>query len=217
MLGDRDLKDIILKVMDGIYRDLDSQIDKANNQRMHVEEVITCLRKSYYDRKSPILPTSKQKVSAIISDGMRKSIKASATAGYDINSEFSLVGRADTIVDDMVIKFEIVDKLPKKPEPKDLLNLNATMWIFDKMEGILVYMTNDGKTVEFAFAKDKQMFEETIRRAMVFGTLLKDEKVPILEPCEICLTCQYYERCYIKQKKYSNLTVERLLGLKKEA
>jgi len=217
MLGDRDLKDIILKVMDGIYRDLDSQIDKANNQRMYVEEVITCLRKSYYDRKSPILPTSKQKVSAIISDGMRKSIKASATAGYDIKSEFSLVGRADTIVDDMVIKFEIVDKLPKKPEPKDLLNLNATMWIFDKMEGILVYMTNDGKTVEFAFAKDKQMFEETIRRAMVFGTLLKDEKVPILEPCEICLTCQYYERCYIKQKKYSNLTVERLLGLKKQA
>ena len=52
MLGDRNLKDIILKTMDDIYHDLDSQIDKTNNRRIHVKEVVTCLRKSYYDRKN---------------------------------------------------------------------------------------------------------------------------------------------------------------------
>ncbi|MFQ5940452.1 MAG: hypothetical protein ACE5KA_01980 [Nitrososphaerales archaeon] len=217
MLGDRNLKDIILKTMDDIYHDLDSQIDKTNNRRLHVKEVVTCLRKSYYDRRHPLLPTSHQKVSSMISDGMRKSIKNGSTAEYSIDSELSLVGRADTMADDIVVKFEIVNKLPKTPNPKDLLNLNATMWIFDKMEGIVVYMTNDGKSVEFAFFKDKRMFEETVRRARVFNTLLKDGKVPILEPSETCLTCPYYERCYIQQKKYSNLTLERLLGFKKEA
>jgi len=69
------------------------------------------------------------KVSTIISDGMRKSIKNGATAEYNIDSELSLVGRADAIADDIVIKFEVVDKLPKMPDPEGLLNLNATMYL----------------------------------------------------------------------------------------
>jgi len=215
MLGDRNLKDVILRTMDDIYRDLDSQIDKTNNRRINVKEIVTCLRKSYYDRKNPLLPSIKQKVTTIIGNGMRKAIKNGATAEYNIDSELSLVDRADTIADDIVVKFEIVEKLPKTPDPKDLLGLNATMWIFEKMEGIIVYMTNAGKSVEYAFTKDKQMFEETVRRARVFSTLLKEEKTPILEPSEICQTCPYYERCYIQEKKYSNLTLERLLGFKK--
>jgi len=215
MLGDRNLKDVILRTMDDIYRDLDSQIDKTNNRRINVKEIVTCLRRSYYDRKNPVLPSINQKVSTIIGNGMRKAIKNGATAEYNIDSELSLVGHADTIADDIVVKFEIVEKLPKTPDPKDLLGLNATMWIFEKMEGIIVYMTNAGKSVEYAFTKDKQMFEETVRRARVFSTLLKEEKIPILEPSEICQTCPYYERCYIQEKKYSNLTLERLLGFKK--
>ena len=216
MLGDRNLKDIIQKTMDHIYSDFYSQIDKTNNRIIHVKEIVTCLRKSYYDRKNPLLPTNMQKVSTIIGDGMRRSIKNSAIKEYNIDSDLSLVSYADTIVDDIVIKFEIIDKLPKTPNPKDLLNLNTTMWIFDKMEGIIVYMTNDGRSVEFAFTKDKHMFEEIMRRARVFSTLLKEEKTPILEPSEICITCPYYERCYIQQKKYSNLTLERLLGFRKQ-
>ena len=72
MLGDRNLKDIIQKTMDHIYRDFYFQIDKTNNRIIHVKEIVTCLRKSYYDRKSPLLPTNMQKVSTIISDGMRR-------------------------------------------------------------------------------------------------------------------------------------------------
>jgi len=215
MLGDRNLKDIILKTMDEIYHDLNSQIDKTNYGRLHLKEVITCLRRSYYDRKNPLHPTSKQKVSTIINNGIRKSIKSGVKTHYYIDSDLSLEGYADTIVDDIVIIFEIVSKLPKRPYPTDLLNLNATIWIFDKTEGIIVYLTNGGKSVEFAFTKDKQMFEETLRRARVLSTLLKDEKIPILEPSKTCLTCPYYGRCYIEQKKYSNLTLERLLGFEK--
>lgn len=215
MLGDRNLRDIILKAMDDIYRDLDSQIDRTDNKRIHVREAVTCLRRSYFDRKNPLLPTKKQKLSTIINDSMRKAIKNGGTAEYSIDSELTLIGHADAIIDDVIIRFEIVDKLPKEPEPKDLLALNAVMWIFDKLEGVLVYITNSGKSMEFAFTKDKHMFEETIRRARVLSTLLKDEKAPIVEPSEACLHCPYYDRCFIQQKKYTNLTLEKLLGLKK--
>lgn len=216
MLGARNLKDIILKAMDDIYRDLEPQIDKTNNKKIYVKEVVTCLRKSYYDRKNPIIPANKQKVSTIIRNGVRKSIKNAGGGEYNLDSNLSLLGHADAVTEDIVIRFNIVDRLPKVPYPQDLMDLNATLWILDRTEGVVVYITNEGKSVEFAITRDKKMFEETVRRVRVFNTLLEEEKVPIVEPSEMCLTCIYYERCYIQQKKYYNLTFEKLLGLAKQ-
>jgi CRISPR-associated exonuclease Cas4 len=48
------------------------------------------------------------------------------------------------------------------------------------------------------------------------NTLLKERKVPIVEPSELCLTCKYYERCYYREKKTSNFSLENLLGLGKK-
>jgi CRISPR-associated exonuclease Cas4 len=44
------------------------------------------------------------------------------------------------------------------------------------------------------------MFEEVVRRARVLSTLLKDKKVPIIEPSDLCLSCKYYSRCYAREK-----------------
>ena len=44
------------------------------------------------------------------------------------------------------------------------------------------------------------MFEETARRVRVLHDLLVEKKTPILEPSSECSTCQYYQRCYTKQK-----------------
>jgi CRISPR-associated exonuclease Cas4 len=59
------------------------------------------------------------------------------------------------------------------------------------------------------------MFEETVRRVRVLNNLLGEKKVPILEPSEECSSCQYYERCYLKQKIGRAINLHDLLGLKK--
>lgn len=215
MLGDRNLKDIIQRTMDDIYEGVDSPIDKGNDRKINVVEAVTCLRKSYYDRKNAILPTEEQKVSAIVRDAVQKVTKNRVAAEYSIDSDLLLVGRADSIVDDTVIKFEIVDEIPKVPNPQDLLSINAGVYIFDKYDGVIVYLTKDGESFQFSVTKNKKMFEETVRRARVLSTLLNDNKVPILEPSEECLTCPYYERCYVQEKRYSNPTLDKLLGFRR--
>lgn len=216
MLGDRSLKDIVLRTIDDIYRDLNSQMDRTSDQRIGVEEVISCLRKSYYERKSALLPKRKDKVRSITRTAMKKLAKNGASNEFSIDSDLSLVAHADAIGDDVVIRFVLVDELPKTPLPPDLLAINATMWIFDTIDSVIVYMTDRGDTVEFSLIKDKKMFEEAIRRARVLSTLLKEGKVPIIEPSEECLTCPYYDRCYLQEKKYTNITLEKLFGLKKD-
>jgi CRISPR-associated exonuclease Cas4 len=44
------------------------------------------------------------------------------------------------------------------------------------------------------------MFEEIVRRARVLSTLLKENKVPIVEPSDLCTSCKYYSRCYAREK-----------------
>ena len=89
------------------------------------------------------------------------------------------------------------------------------MWIFDKTEGILVYLTGDRKEASFSLSRDKRMFEEVIRRVRVFNDLLKEKKVPILEPSDECNNCQYYEKCYIKQKISKSISLKDLVGMNK--
>jgi len=95
------------------------------------------------------------------------------------------------------------------------LYLNACMWIFNKIEGVIVYITPDGKEGSFSLTKEKKMFEEIVRRVRVLNDLLNEKKVPILEPSTECSSCQYYERCFVKQKIGKQITINDLFGLKK--
>ena len=127
--------------------------------------------------------------------------------------EIKLKGYADMIVDDVILIFRSSKDLPETPNAADILYLNACMWIFNKTEGIIVYISSDGKEASFSSSKDKKMFEETIRRVRVLNNLLDEKKTPILEPSDECVECQYHERCYIKRKQSQLLTLSKMLGL----
>jgi CRISPR-associated exonuclease Cas4 len=109
--------------------------------------------------------------------------------------------------------------LPEIPHPRHLLYLNACLHAFQKDEGFLIYMTGAGKTIEFSLTKNSRMFEEIVRRARVLSTLLKDNKVPIVEPSDLCLSCKYFERCYARKKEMEESSgdlIAELFGKKKK-
>ncbi len=60
------------------------------------------------------------------------------------------------IIDEVVFVFRSAITLPENPIARDLLYLNACMWIFDKTEGILVYLTGDGKEASFSLSRRKR-------------------------------------------------------------
>jgi CRISPR-associated exonuclease Cas4 len=214
MMGDRDYRQLIEKAIDSIGKDIEPKVeDPKDANTIYLHEVVRCLRRSYYDRTDP-LDSQKTGFGNMMSGLLQKMKYGGGEEEFAIE-EIKLKGRTDMIVDDAVFIFRSATELPDVPLASDILFLNACQWIFNKNEGLVVYITPDGKEGSFSLTKDKKMFEEIIRRVRVLNDLIKEKKVPIIEPSIECSSCQYYERCYIKQKLGQQIDIHELFGMKK--
>ena len=213
-MGDRDYRNLIKNAIDSISKDIEPKVgDPKDNKTIYLHEVVRCLRRSYYDRTEPEDP-QRTSFSNLMSGLLQKMEYGDSDKEFELE-EIKLKGRADMIVDDAVFIFRSANELPQVPNSSDVLYLNACMWIFNKIDGIIVYITPDGKEGSYSLTKDKKMFEEVVRRVRVLNDLLKEKKIPILEPSHECSSCQYYERCFVKQKMGQQITIHDLFGLKK--
>ncbi len=212
-MGDRNYRALIKTAIDSIGKEVKLQIDPNDIKTIHLDEIVRCLRRSYYDRVEP-KEIERRGFTDLVGGLLRSKGYGSKTGEFEID-EIKLKGQTDMIVDEVVFVFRSANILPEDPIARDLLYLNACMWIFDKTEGVLVYLTGDKKETSFSLSRSKKMFEEVVRRARVLHDLLKEKKVPILEPSDECSTCQYYERCYIKQKIAKSISLKDLVGFNK--
>ncbi|NWJ99255.1 hypothetical protein HX802_01120 [Marine Group I thaumarchaeote] len=215
--GDRDYKQVVRDAIDSIGEDISLKIDTKDINTIYLHEATKCLRRSFYDRMDP-LETEQTQFNKVLG-GLFRKMKSNATTGrYDMDGGLVLKGDADMIKDDVILIFRSVDKFPENPMPADMLYLNACMWLFEKIEGVIVYITPDGKEESFVANRNQKMFEEVIRRTKVLHDLLEKNKAdpkakpPIIEPSRDCLDCQYYERCYIKKKTGKTITISSLFG-----
>lgn len=214
MMGDRDYRTSISNAIDAIIKESEIAIENPNdNKSIFLHEVVRCLRRSYFDRFDRKEPENKI-FGELFGSLIRKLSYGSKIGEFDIE-DIKLKGQADIIVDDIVIIFKMVSLPPEIPFASDVLYLNACMWVFNKTESVVVYITNDGKESSFSVQRDKKMFEEVIRRVRVFSNLIAEKKTPILEPSVECSTCQYYEKCYIKKQEGKQFSITDLFGMNK--
>jgi len=217
VVGDRDYKQIVREAIDSIGEDAQLKFDTKNPNIIYLHEATKCLRRSFYDRTEP-LETEQTQFNKVLG-GLFRKMKSQATIGkYEMDNGLALKGQVDMIKDDVVMIFRSVNRYPENPLPADILYVNACMWMFDKIEGVVVYITPDGKEESFVTNKNQKMFEEVIRRTKVFHDLIERRntdpkaKPPIIEPSMDCLDCQYYERCYIRKKEGKQITLSSLFG-----
>jgi len=209
--GDRDYKQIVRDAIDSIGEDIEFKIDAKDNSTIYLQEAVKCLRRSFYDRTDP-LETEQTQFNKVLGGLFRKMKSQASIGNYDMDGGLALKGQVDMIKDDVVLIFRSIDKFPENPMPVDILYVNACMWMFEKIEGVIVYITPDGKEDSFVTNRNQRMFEEVIRRTKVFHDLLNEKKVPIIEPSTDCQDCQYYERCYIRKKEGKTITISSLFG-----
>ena len=218
MLGSRNLHEMIENTIDDIYKNVSIKIDKTNPDRIHAIEASGCTRFAYYERKDSLPSDNAAKISSLLGNGVRHSL-SNVHGEYKIDS-LALEVDADMIMaNEFIVRFEIVPALPEVPHPQHMLYLNACLFALNKDEGLLIYVTEDGKMVEFSVTKNSRMFEEIVRRARVLSTLLKENRVPIVEPSNICTTCKYFERCYARKKvkdESSGFILEEIFKPKKQ-
>ena len=213
MLGDRDYRQLIKNAIDSIGREIQPKIDPNDSETIHLHEVVRCLRRSYFDRVEP-KDVERRGFNDLVS-GLLRNMKYGSKSGEFKMEDISLNGQADMIIDDAVIIFRSANVLPENPIARDLLYLNTCLWIFDKMDGILIYITSDRQEASFSLSRNKKMFQEVARRIRIFNDLLKEKKVPILEPSDECSNCQYYEKCYLPQKTSQTISLTELVGIHK--
>lgn len=214
MMGDRNFQDTIQGALDSIGRELHEEIDPNDIDTIHVQEVVQCLRRSYYDRTNPDEPVRKG-FSDLLTGLLRMLQKESSPKELDMDG-ISLRGRADIMFDSSVMLFRSSDEEMDNPRADDVLYLNACMWIYDKSDGVIIYVTSDRKEVAFSVTRNKGMFQEVIRRARVLHDLLDEKKIPIVEPSGECSRCQYYERCFIKKRNSGQKSLAEMLGMAKD-
>jgi len=209
--GDRDYKLIVRDAIDSIGEDISFKFDANDPSIIYLHETTKCLRRSFYDRTDP-LETEQTQFNKVLG-GLFRKMKSHSTIGkYDMTGGLTLKAQADMIKDDVIMIFRSVHHYPENPLPVDILYVNACMWMFNKIEGVIVYITPDGKEDSFVTNRNQKMFEEVIKRSRVFQDFLKENKVPIIEPSRDCLDCPYYERCYIRMKEGIQKTLSSLFG-----
>lgn len=213
-MGDRDYRSLIKNSIDSIGKELDVKIDVNDISTIHLHEVVRCLRRSYYDRVEP-KDIQRHGFNDLIAGLLQKIGYGAEPGEFDIEG-IKLRGQPDMMIDDAIILYRSAIEPPETPKANDLLFLNACLWIFNKMDGIIIYITGDRRESSFSLSKNKKMFEEVVRRVRVFNNLLKEKNIPILEPSEDCSSCQYYERCFIKEKIGRSISIADLVGMKRE-
>jgi len=214
MMGDRDFRSITHNAICSIGNELEIEIDSKDIQTIHLQEVTQCLRRSYYDRIDPN-EIERRGFNELLSGLLRKLQYGSEPKEFALD-EIKLKAQVDMITDDSILLFRsALDEL-ENPQANDVLYLNACMWIYDKVDGVIVYITGNKKEITFSLTRNKKMFEEIIRRVRVLNDLLKEQKTPILEPSSDCSGCQYYERCFMKKKTSKQISLMGILGKEKK-
>jgi CRISPR-associated exonuclease Cas4 len=214
MMGDRDYRTIIKNAVDSIGRELEIEIDAKDIKTIHLKEVVQCLRRSYYDRIEP-KEVERHGFNDLLSGLLRKLQYGSDPKEFAID-DIKLRGQSDMIADNSIVLFRPANTILETPLANDLLYLNACMWIYDKTDGVIIYITGNRDEIMFSLTRDKKMFEEIIRRVRVLNDLLKEQKTPILEPSIDCTECQYYQRCFITKKNTKQVSLAEMLGLGKD-
>jgi len=210
-MGDRDYRNTIQNALGSIGKELEIEIDSKDIQIIHLQEVTQCLRRSYYDRIEPN-ELEMRGFNELLSGLLRKLQYGSEPREFAID-DIKLKGQVDMLVDDSILLFRSAIGELETPQANDILYLNACMWIYDKVDGVIVYITGDRKETTFSLTRNKKMFEEVIRRVRVLHDLLKEQKTPILEPSSDCSSCQYYERCFMKKKMSKQVSLLGMMGV----
>ncbi len=214
MMGDRDYQSIIQNAIGSIGKELEIEINSKDIQTIHLKEVVQCLRRSYYDRIEPN-EIERRGFNELLSGLLRKLQYGSEAKEFALD-DIKLKGQVDMMLDDSILLFRSAPEGLENPHASDILYLNACMWIYDKKDGIIIYIAGDKKETTFSLTRNKKMFEEIIRRVRVLNDLLKEQKVPILEPSTECSDCQYFERCFMKRKNAKELSLAEMLGMGKK-
>ncbi len=187
----------------GLKRIFEKRVSNKNNdinlngrEEFHLNDLSSCMRYTYYNKIDPIDDKIVEKLLNI-----KFNTNTISNSSYHIYKIDTLViyAHVDDIFDDVVVKVEFINNIPDNPLPRDIIYINACLFILKKFTGMLVYLDMNKNVRYFFITKNERMFDELIRRGKILKTLLEEKRAPVMEISSDCLKCKYYGRCYNRE------------------
>ena len=126
-MGDRDYRSVIKNAVESVGRELEYRFKKDDISKIHASEVTGCLRRAFYVRTDEI-ERDRTSFSDLIG-GMFRQLEYGAQPKDFSLEDINLQTQADLIVDDLVMIFRSTGTFPESPDAKDLLYINACMYL----------------------------------------------------------------------------------------
>jgi len=201
-----ELSEIIKKAV--YNKALEIQHDRSDG--IHVTDLTTCLRRSYYIKKHGFPMNEKLAYwllfGQVIHDMVEKEIAEyyngkAEMQGYIKWDNVKVHATCDVLTDQYVIEIKTCNRIPYKPYDNHREQLNAYLHIFNRQIGKLVYISRSQlQSHVFTIQPEYTLFVETMQKAVVLDQALKNNKPP---RCNLsldqrkfyCRDCPYKDKC----------------------
>ena len=173
---------------------------------IHVSEVSSCLRRSYYCR-TKFVQVSPVNALKLLGDEVHKALQEVLRRyGYEIEfqvavdvGDVKLVGHADAYHPEKrhVLEFKTVGKEPQRPYDNHIRQLQAYVTLTHSRIGYLIYITrNNGVIKVFEVKPSKYVLRELIERARHLSICLVNRDPPSPEKSPLCNCCEFRLSCF---------------------
>jgi len=184
-------------------------VKHIKDKTIYVTQVCQCLRKSFYELTMPIVD---------INDVFRKHLVIGSSIhlyiqkllsnycgelGYKCRIEvpiefeynnYKILGRADAVINDVVVEFKTTVKDVKIPNMLHLMQTNLYTHILGLNKYVVVYVTpND--ILEFNYTFNNELLNMFMRRLNILVNALNSMNVPSPEEDVWCKNCLYKHLC----------------------
>ena len=201
------LEDVIKQVI----HKLAVEMQENRSDSIHVTDLTTCIRRSYYIKKHGFPMDEKmsfwllfgQMVHQIIAPEIAKTLggETEVRRVFEWNG-VKVYATADVLTDKYVIELKTCNRLPENPYLSHVEQVNAYMHIFDRPIAKIVYISRTAlQTRVFDYYGDWQLFIHTMQKAVVLHKHLQLGTPP---PCNLppqdrkfyCNNCPFTKKCY---------------------
>ena len=177
---------------------------------IQVTDLTQCLRKSYFIKKEQNKfdePSVTLIVGILLHDIILRELETFLDGNKEIltvhvipygNEYIKLYAMCDFLAKDYVLELKTCFKPPEKPVDRHIEQVNAYLHIFNREKGYIVYLSrNDLKLNVFEITKNKEMWNNTISRAIRLHEALERNEAPEPEPSVLCKYCVFKHKCNI--------------------
>jgi len=206
--------DLLKKIVYSSFRrawEEDHQRNVSSPNTIYVTEVCQCLLRSWFNRTLKAPPSDNKVVLMVMGDSAHYIMKdyfplgeGERTSEKLIDGTIRVIGRADRVLEDVVIEFKTVSRIPESPYNVHVNQVQLYMWLFDKNRALLTYVSRaSGDIKTFEILRDDEIISKLIEKIRMFADCLRDGKIPEAEENPLCTFCEYRELCtsYREKKK----------------